>query len=93
MVSQYLSKCRDHLPALKAALKGCEFEVARKFGHQMKGTGGAYGFEELTEVGALIERAATDQNINELWNQVADLEAYLGHVEVTFDESLAPANP
>ncbi|MGD0126070.1 MAG: AAA family ATPase [Terriglobia bacterium] len=93
MVSQYLSKCRNHLPALKAALEGCEFEAARKFGHQMKGTGGAYGFEELTEVGALIERAATDQNINELWNQVADLETYLGHVEVTFDESPTSANP
>jgi len=47
----------------------------------------------LTEVGALIERAATDQNINELWNQVADLETYLGHVEVTFDESPTSANP
>ena len=87
MVSQYLLKCRDHLPALKAALEGCEYEFARTFGHQMKGTGAAYGFEELTEVGALIERAATDQNINELWKQLAALEAYLRQVEVTFGES------
>ena len=89
MVSQYLFKCRNNLPALKAALAGYEYEFARSFGHQMKGTGGAYGFKQLTEVGALIERAATDQNIDELGNQVAALEEYLGRVEVAFDESPA----
>jgi Flp pilus assembly CpaE family ATPase/HPt (histidine-containing phosphotransfer) domain-containing protein len=87
MVSQYLLKCRDGLPALKAALARYEYEFARTFGHQMKGTGGAYGFRELTEVGALIERAATDQNIGELRNQITALKAYLDRVEVTFDES------
>ena len=59
----------------------------------MKGTGGAYGFKQLTEVGALIERAATDQNIDELGNQVAALEEYLGQVEVAFDESPASGKP
>ena len=93
MVSQYLFKCRNNLPALKAALAGYEYEFARIFGHQMKGTGGAYGFKQLTEVGALIERAATDQNIDELGNQVAALEEYLGRVEVAFDESPASGKP
>jgi HPt (histidine-containing phosphotransfer) domain-containing protein len=93
MVSQYLLKCRSHLPELKAALAGCEYEFARTFGHQMKGSGAAYGFEELTEVGASIERAATDQDIDELQDQVAALEAYLGQVEVTFDRSLASGRP
>jgi HPt (histidine-containing phosphotransfer) domain-containing protein len=93
MVSQYLLKCRNNLPALKAALAGYEYEFARSFGHQMKGTGGAYGFKQLTEVGALIERAATDQNIDELGNQVAALEEYLGRVEVAFDESPASGKP
>jgi HPt (histidine-containing phosphotransfer) domain-containing protein len=93
MVSQYLFKSRNNLPALKAALAGYEYEFARIYGHQMKGSGGAYGIKQLTEIGALIERAATDQNIDELGNQVAALEEYLGRVEVAFDESPASGKP
>jgi hypothetical protein len=87
VVSQYLLQCRNDLQPLKAALSRCEYESARVFGHQMKGCGGAYGFPELTEAGALIERAVAEQNIGELRNRVAALEAYLGRIELAFDES------
>jgi MinD-like ATPase involved in chromosome partitioning or flagellar assembly/HPt (histidine-containing phosphotransfer) domain-containing protein len=93
MVSQYLLQCRNDLPPLKAALARCEYEFARVFGHQMKGCGGAYGFPELTEAGALIERAAADQNIGELRNRVAALEAYLGRIEVAFEENTESRRP
>jgi MinD-like ATPase involved in chromosome partitioning or flagellar assembly/HPt (histidine-containing phosphotransfer) domain-containing protein len=89
MVVQYLSKCRNDLPALAAAVGRYDYEFVRIFGHQMKGTGGAYGFSELTKTGALIEQAAADENMGELRNEVASLEAYLGSVEVAFDQSPA----
>lgn len=89
MVLQYLSKCRNDLPALETAVGRYDYEFARVFGHQMKGTGGAYGFSELTRAGAQIEQAAVDENMSELRDGVASLEAYLGSVEVAFDQSSA----
>jgi histidine phosphotransfer protein HptB len=85
LVSEYLDRCRTNLPALKAALDQCEYEYARVYGHRIKGTGRAYGFPRLTEIGAVIEQAARSERIEELQDNLAALEGYLNRVEIVGD--------
>jgi hypothetical protein len=85
LVSEYLNRCRTNLPALKAALVQCEYEYARVFGHRIRGTGRAYGFPKLTEIGAVMEQAARLQCIGDLQDNVIALEAYLSRVEIVED--------
>jgi HPt (histidine-containing phosphotransfer) domain-containing protein len=85
LVSEYLNRCRTNLPALKAALVQCEYEYARVFGHRIRGTGRAYGFPRLTEIGAVMEQAARLQSIGDLQDNVVALEAYLSRVEIVGD--------
>ncbi len=85
LVSEYLDRCRTNMPALKAALVQCEYEYARVFGHRIRGTGRAYGFPRLTEIGAVMEQAARLQQIGDLNDNVAALEAYLSRVEIVGD--------
>lgn len=82
LVTEYLECCRAGLPLLRVAAGQSQHDQARILGHRMKGTGAPYGFAKLTEIGARIERAATDQDSGELRNLVAELEQYLSRVDI-----------
>jgi hypothetical protein len=52
----------------------------------MKGAGGGYGFDYISEIGAAIEKAAKENNIEDLRRWVGELSIYLEKVEVVYDE-------
>src|SRR6266849_6055761 len=78
LVSEYLDDCQKDLPALSAAVVKRDYQHARVFGHQLKGTGGPYGFPILTRFGAAIEQAAAREDAPELEHQVNLLGEFLG---------------
>jgi len=82
LVSEYLADCQKDLSALNAALVKRDYERARVFGHQLKGTGSPYGFHNLTTLGAAIEQAAARKNTPALDDLVGQLEEYLSRVEI-----------
>jgi hypothetical protein len=82
VVSDYLDRCRTNLPALKATLGQNEYNYARVFGHRMRGTGRAYGFPRLTDLGAVMEQSARFHDLGELKENVIALETYLSRIEI-----------
>ena len=52
----------------------------------MKGAGGGYGFDYITQVGRLIEAAAKENDSEKVLQCVADLSEFIDHVEVVFEE-------
>jgi HPt (histidine-containing phosphotransfer) domain-containing protein len=85
MVTDYIQRYLAGLPAAKASLAGLDHDALRVYGHRLKGSGGGYGVPRLTEFGALIEDAARRGDTEALQNQFAELEAYLGRLEVIPD--------
>jgi len=63
-----------------------DFEKVRRLGHCMKGSGAAYGFDGVSEIGLAIELAAKEQNVPALTAQADKLREYISNVEVTYDE-------
>ena len=51
----------------------------------MKGAGGSYGFQAITDIGAALEQAArsTDTDTSRKW--VGELSRYLDRVEVVYE--------
>ncbi|RMF06906.1 MAG: hypothetical protein D6762_08565 [Candidatus Neomarinimicrobiota bacterium] len=58
LIRQYLDFLQNALPEVKANLEDKNYLEVQKFGHNMKGSGGGYGLDEFTDIGAQIERAA-----------------------------------
>lgn len=85
LLVEYVSRCRSALPDLQTALDQSDHGQMRVFGHRLRGTGGAYGFPPLTEIGSLIEQASSSGDIAELRRHVAALEAYLSRIEIVSD--------
>ena len=60
--------------------------VPRFLGHRMKGAGGGYGFAEISRLGAALEEAALQRDAAAIAGLVANLEAYLGRIEIRFSD-------
>jgi histidine phosphotransfer protein HptB len=84
LVPTFLANRQRDLTALGAALKAQDFNTIRIIGHNLKGVGGGYGFHEITEIGALIEKAGKEAQTETLSELVARYGRYLEAVEVEF---------
>ena len=82
MVPTFLGNRERDVAALRTALAAGDTSTIQRLGHNMKGAGAAYGFPEITNLGAALETAAhtADAAIaRSLTEQLAD---YLSRVEV-----------
>jgi hypothetical protein len=73
----YLENCRLNVIALLAALDCGDFEAVTILGHNLRGSGGGFGFQMITDIGAGLEQAAdvSDEALSRRW--VGELSSYL----------------
>ncbi len=76
----YLENCRANVVAMLAALDCGDFQVVTILGHNLRGSGGGFGFQMITDIGAGLERAAdaSDTAVSRQW--VGQLSSYLDHL-------------
>ena len=79
------SQMLDFVIAMRDALDRGDFEAVASLGHGMKGAGGSWGFQDITDIGAALEQAAerVDNDASRKW--VGELSRYLDRVEIIFD--------
>jgi HPt (histidine-containing phosphotransfer) domain-containing protein len=85
LIPGFLENRRKDIAAMLDAVQRGDFETVRVLGHSMKGAGGGYGFDAITEIGAALEQAAKQRNAAEIRNRVNELSSYLDRVEVISD--------
>jgi CheY-like chemotaxis protein len=68
-VPAYLQNCRQNVVVMLDALDRVDFETVTSLGHQMRGSGGAYGFQAITDMSAALEEAAesADADVSRKW--------------------------
>ncbi len=81
-VPAYLDNCRANATAIRDALDRSDFETVTILGHNMRGSGGSFGFQTITDLGAGLEQASEDANLDESRTLLRDLFSYLDSVEV-----------
>jgi PAS domain S-box-containing protein len=76
----YLENCRLNVITMLAALDCGDFKVVTFLGHNLRGSGGAFGFQMITDIGAGLEQAAdaADTAVSRRW--LDDLSSYLNHL-------------
>ena len=81
-VPLFLEMVREDLENLRKALRDADYSRIRFIGHDLKGSGGGYGFDGMTAIGKSIEEAAKRSDGEEAGRQIEALEDYLKRVEV-----------
>jgi PAS domain S-box-containing protein len=76
-IPAYLESCREHVITMGDALNRDDFEAVILLGHNMRGSGGAFGFQTITDFGADLEQAADDSDLAASRRLVGELSRYL----------------
>jgi len=84
LVPGFLANRERDVQRIDAALAAGDFDAVRLIGHGMKGSGGGYGFDTITDIGARIERAATVRDAMAIRTANSELLVYLQRLEVTY---------
>lgn len=63
MLERYLDRRWKDLEAARLAFLRSDFKSLERIGHQNKGSGASYGYEELTRWGTDLEDAAKAKNL------------------------------
>ena len=82
LIAGYVCSRRRDVATILAALESSDFETIRSLAHKMKGTGTAYGFARITEIGATLEQSVASANTEGIRNQTGELERYLNEVSL-----------
>jgi signal transduction histidine kinase/CheY-like chemotaxis protein/HPt (histidine-containing phosphotransfer) domain-containing protein len=84
VVPGYLEKRRAEVPVYRAALAAGDLTAIRNMGHRMKGTGGGYGFQALTDLGSALEKAAVAGDTETIARNLDEFSRYIGAVELEY---------
>lgn len=84
LIPRYLDRRHKEVEIFRAQMEAGDFEALRIGAHSLKGSGGGYGFPDLTRIGGTIETAAKAQDVETIKSALAEYADYLQRVEVTF---------
>jgi len=84
LIPGFLENRKKDVSAIQAALANGDFGTILVLGHTMKGDGGGYGFDAISEIGAIIETAAKQKNAEQIQQGTQRLADFLARVEVVF---------
>ncbi|MCH8013159.1 MAG: hypothetical protein IIA61_14670 [Candidatus Marinimicrobia bacterium] len=74
LIRSYLDYLMDSLVKFKVNCVERNYSKIQKFAHNLKGSGGGYGFDDLTQLGNDISSTAKREDANKLDSLVKELE-------------------
>jgi signal transduction histidine kinase/HPt (histidine-containing phosphotransfer) domain-containing protein len=77
LVPSYLARRRQEVPEMLELLAHSDFARLASLGHDLKGSGGGYGFPELTRLGAALEESANQKDGPAFSAKMTELVDYL----------------
>lgn len=80
----FMDTRKRDMEGLAKGLASNDFAALRVIGHGMKGSGGAFGFQFITDLGDIIEASALKNDAITIAQQFALLRDYLARVEVQY---------
>jgi HPt (histidine-containing phosphotransfer) domain-containing protein len=84
LIPGFLENRRKDTQTMGDALTQGDFETIRILGHSMKGAGGSYGFDAITDIGKSLEQAAKDKDTERIERSLQELSVYLDRLEVVY---------
>ena len=80
----FLENRRKDAATLARAVQTQDVKTVRLLGHRMKGDGGGYGFQEISQIGEALEQAAIREDFTVIAEKTEALRTFLGQVDVVY---------
>ena len=87
LIPGFLTHKRADIATIFEALARRDYAAISSIAHRIKGEGGSYGFESMTEMGRALERAAATRDDGAVTTLARQLLNYIDRVEIVFQPS------
>jgi len=87
LIPGFLAHKRTDIDSIFEAVAQRDYTAISRIAHRIKGEGGSYGFDSMTEMGRSLERAAAIRDNGSVATLARQLLRYLEQVEVVFQPS------
>jgi PAS domain S-box-containing protein len=84
LVPGFLARKREDARAVLAAVEHGDSEAIARLGHKMKGEGGSYGLDAVTDLGRELEQAGKDRDFDAARRLGHDLMNFLERLEIVY---------
>jgi histidine phosphotransfer protein HptB len=84
IIPVFLANRQKDIQTLRLSLGGKDFRTIQILGHRMKGDGGGYGFQAISDIGTALEQAATRHDQPAIERITTELEDFLARVTVVY---------
>ncbi|UCE58748.1 MAG: Hpt domain-containing protein [Phycisphaerales bacterium] len=85
IVVQFVDGLSRRLDTMEDAIRASDFEALRTAAHQLKGSGGGYGYPILTERAAELEKGAKAKLLGDCAQQIEELRQLAARIVVSAD--------
>ena len=85
LIPGFLDNRQRDITTIFDALGRNDYDSIAKAGHTMKGVGGGYGFDAITDYGGAIEQAAKQKDPVNIKHCLNELSNYLERIEIVFE--------
>lgn len=85
LIPGFINNRLQDVSTILAAAAAEDYETIRIIGHTLKGIGGGYGFDRITELGAAIEQAGKLGDAEQARQLAGQIKAYLDGVEIRYE--------
>ena len=82
IVTEFVAGLRPRLQQMEAALSRRQLADLRRLAHQLKGSGGGYGFDILTDLGRRLEEASLHNDPAECRKTLDELQSTVLRITV-----------
>ncbi|MCK5131819.1 MAG: response regulator [Candidatus Sabulitectum sp.] len=84
LIPGYLENRQRDVVKIKELVHNGDYAEAQRLAHSMKGSGGGYGFDRITQLGAAMEIAAKSQESADILSGIDELKIYLDTVRIEY---------
>ena len=89
LIPNYLKNLHANLEEIKEHFYNGDLSACQRLGHNLKGSGGSYGFDFISEMGAAIEADAKSGRGLNVIQHVSSLGDYLNRLDIKYEEVIA----
>jgi len=86
LIPEFMENRKNDVILVNEHLQSGQIEEIMRIGHSMKGSGGGYGFDKITEIGAMMENAAKTGDMDEISRANQQLDDFLQSVKIVWQE-------
>ena len=84
IVPSFLENRQKDVETIRESMATRDYKTIQRIGHIMKGAGGGYGFDRITELGSSLEKAAQAEDFKKIEGDLGELVRYLGGIEIKY---------